>query len=267
MRGLAREMPRRRIVSIVKGRKKLRRPFPSGLASLVGRRVVSLARRAKYILIGFENGQTLIIHLGMSGRMTISKEYIPQKHDHMVMTLDNGAVIVFNDPRRFGLVVLAKTTDLAAHALFCRLGPEPLEKEFTAAYLAAQFHGKKTAVKVALMDQRIVVGVGNIYASEALFYARIDPRRAAKSLTAAELKKLVSFVVRVLRTAIKAGGSSLKDYVQADGELGYFQHSFAVYGREGLRCRGCSCSLQKTGGVKRIAQGGRSTFYCPEKQK
>jgi len=266
-RGLARVLPGHKITGVRQNRKGLRIPFPSGLGSIKGRKVASVSRRAKYILIHLDDGRTLIVHLGMSGSLMVSKEkYTPEKHDHLVLTLDNGAQMVMNDPRRFGVVGLAKTKDLAQHKFFAHLGPEPFDRTFTAAYLAGKFKTKKVAVKLALMDQTLVVGVGNIYASEALFSARVDPRRAAKSLKPEALKKLVAAVKKTLKAAIKAGGSSLRDYVHADGGLGSFQQHFAVYGRGGQKCKGCSCNIQKTGGIKRITQGGRSTFYCPVKQ-
>jgi formamidopyrimidine-DNA glycosylase len=182
----------------------------------------------------------------------------------MVMTLSDGTKVVFNDARRFGLIDLAVTKDLEKHRFFLHLGPEPFDKSFHAEYLAGKLENKKIAIKLAIMDQRLVVGIGNIYASEALFLAGIDPRRAAKTLKTGEIRKLASAIRKTLQQAIKAGGSSLRDYVQADGEPGYFQHRWAVYGKEGEKCRGCTC---KTGRVQRITQGGRSTFYCPAKQK
>jgi formamidopyrimidine-DNA glycosylase len=266
--GLARVLPHRRIVEVRQNRKDLRIPFPADLGSIKGRKVTAIARRAKYILVHLDDGRTLIVHLGMSGRLTVSKKkYTPEKHDHLVLALDNGTQVVFNDPRRFGLVALAKTKDLAQHKFFAHLGPEPFAKAFTAAYLAGKFKTKKVAVKLAIMDQTLVVGVGNIYASEALFSARIDPRRAAQSLKPAALKKLVAAIRSILKTAIKAGGSSLRDYVQADGSSGNFQQHFAVYGREGQKCKGCTCDIKKTGGIRRVTQGGRSTFYCPVRQR
>ena len=204
----------------------------------------------------------------MSGRMVITTEPTkPAKHDHLIFHFDNGLTVTFNDPRRFGLADLCRTTELNKHKLFTHLGFEPLEDSFTPAALAQKLKGKKTAIKIALMDQRIVVGVGNIYVAEALFMAGIRPTRAAGAVKPQEMTLMVSAIRKVLRAAIKAGGSSLRDYVQADGELGYFQNSHAVYGREGEACAGCTCDITKTGGVKRITQGGRSSFYCQTKQK
>lgn len=268
-RGLAKVMPGRQIRSVTQNRADLRVPFPAELKKIAGRKVTGITRRAKYVLVALEGGETLIVHLGMSGRMVLvagGVSYDQGKHDHLVLTLDDGTRVVLNDPRRFGLVDLAATKELAEHKLFSHLGPEPLGKVFNARYLAEKLAGKRIAVKLAIMDQRLVVGVGNIYASEALFAAGIDPRRAAKDVTAAEAKKLVACIQDVLKRAIKAGGSSLRDYVQADGELGYFQHQFSVYDQKGGKCRGCTCNIKKTGGVQQIVQGGRSTFYCPVRQ-
>ena len=268
-RGLAKVLTSAKLTKLDQRRKDLRAPMPKGLAGKAeGTHITAIHRRAKYILIDLDNGQTLILHLGMSGRMVINqKPAAPAKHDHLIFHFDNGAVVTFNDPRRFGLCDLATTKDIEKHRLFRSLGFEPLEPEFTAAALAEKLKGKKTAIKIALMDQRVVVGVGNIYVAEALFMAGIRPTRLAGKVTRDEMARLVPSIRKVLRAAIKAGGSSLRDYVQADGELGYFQNQHAVYGREGEPCKGCTCDTTKTGGVKRITQGGRSTFYCPTKQK
>ncbi|MBU6474324.1 MAG: bifunctional DNA-formamidopyrimidine glycosylase/DNA-(apurinic or apyrimidinic site) lyase [Alphaproteobacteria bacterium] len=268
-RGLAKKLAGHKIKSVALHRGGLRVPFPPALGKLANVKVKSVSRRAKYVLVNLADGRTLILHLGMSGRILIFGKrdiYEPSKHDHLVLTCDDGTRAVMNDPRRFGLATLAKTEGLENHRLFRALGPEPLGNGFTAAYLAEKLAGKKAAIKLVVMDQRVVVGVGNIYASEALFAARIDPRAAAGSLKPAAVKRLVAEVKAVLKRAIAAGGSSLRDYVQTDGELGYFQHRFAVYGREGQKCKGCACDIEKTGGIKRITQGGRSTFYCPVRQ-
>lgn len=260
MRGLAKAMEGHRIRSVAIARENLRIPFPANLQSLKGRRIGKFHRRAKYILMQ-AGGDTLILHLGMSGRMTINPAK-KARHDHMTIMLDDGTAVVFNDPRRFGLVDLCPTSELERHRFFNHLGPEPLEKTFSADYLAKKLKGKKVQVKVALMDQRIVVGVGNIYASEALFDAAISPLRLSATLKKPEIEKLVAAVRKVLKKAIAAGGSSLRDYVQADGELGYFQHHWAVYDKEGKKCPRC-----KKANIARVTQGGRSTFYCPRCQK
>lgn len=261
VRGLAKSLQGKRITAIVAARKNLRIPFPANLKDIEGARIEKIFRRAKYILLGLSGGDALIIHLGMSGRMTVNPDK-KEKHDHMVMTLQDGTTAVFNDARRFGLVALCKTAEIDKHKFFCHLGPEPLDRQFTAEYLAAKLKGKKVAVKQAIMDQCLVVGVGNIYAAEALYQAGIDPRRSGASLTKAEIARLVAAIRDVLKRAIAAGGSSLRDYVQADGKLGYFQHHWAVYGKEGEKCPKC-----KKPCIKRITQGGRSTFYCHVRQK
>lgn len=269
-RGLSKAMTGQKIARIELLRKKIRNTIPPSVAKVANAKVLGIARRAKYILIKLDTGQTLIFHLGMSGRMVIQVRGVNtplEKHDHVVMYLATGARIVFNDARRFGVVDIDDTGALEANKWFRHLGPEPLDETFSADYLASKFKGKKVAVKLALMDQRVVVGVGNIYASEALFMAGISPKRRAGSIKREETAKLVTAIRKVLEKAIAAGGSSLRDYVQADGELGYFQHHWAVYGKQGQKCAGCSCDVSETGGIKRITQGARSTFYCPARQK
>jgi len=267
-RGLAKALTGAKIVKADAHRPDLRFPLPKNLgARLKGRRVEDIKRRAKYILITLDEGKTLVLHLGMSGRMVISRKAAkPEKHDHLVFSFSNGTFVHFNDPRRFGMCDLVATKDLEKYKLFRHLGIEPLGDDLTLAFLVAKLKGKKTSIKAALLDQRIVVGVGNIYASEALFYAGINPKRLAGKCTSAQIAKLVPAIRKVLNAAIKAGGSSLRDYVQADGELGYFQHHFAVYDREGEACKTCNCDVKETGGIKRITQAGRSSFYCARKQ-
>ncbi len=246
----------------------LRWPFPPRLAErLTGARVAALRRRSKYLLADLDGGETLIVHLGMSGRLLVSGAAVgafhhshpaPEKHDHVVLDLEGGARVTFNDARRFGALDLWPTADLAAHRLLAGLGPEPLGNGFSGATLAARLAGRRTPVKAVLLDQRVVAGLGNIYVCEALWRARISPLRPAEAVTAAEAETLAAAVRAVLLDAIAAGGSSLKDYRRADGELGYFQHSFAVYGREGEPCpRGDG------GTVARVVQSGRSSFFCP----
>lgn len=269
-RGLSKAMTGQKIARIELLRKKIRNTVPPAVAKISGAKVTGITRRAKYILIALDSGQTLIFHLGMSGRMVIQVRGVNtplEKHDHLVMYLADGQRIVFNDARRFGVVDLDDTDALDNSKWFKHLGREPLDKGFSAEYLASKFRGKKVVVKLALMDQRVVVGVGNIYASEALFMAGINPKRRAGSIKKEEIAKLVSSIRKVLEKAIAAGGSSLRDYVQADGELGYFQHHWAVYDKAGKKCPGCKCDVSETGGIRRIVQGARSTFYCPLKQK
>lgn len=251
----------------------LRWPFPERMAArLTGARIERLGRRAKYILADLDRGETLIIHLGMSGRMTIQGEGLGvfhqpisplEKHDHVVFDMENGVRVVFNDARRFGAMDLIETARVEEHPLLARLGPEPLGNAFDAPHLAAAFKGKRSPVKTALLDQRIVSGLGNIYVCEALWRSGISPKRLAGRISRAKVDSLTVAIRDVLTEATEAGGSSLKDYRQADGELGYFQHSFATYDQEGNACRTLDCA----GIIHRIVQSGRSSFYCPKCQK
>ena len=246
----------------------LRWPLPDRMAErLTGQRVERLRRRSKYILADLSSRETLLIHLGMSGRMLISGDPLgqfvhshpaPEKHDHVVLHLANGARITFNDPRRFGAMDLMQTGAAEDHKLLAALGPEPLGNGFNEAHLVAALKGRNTPIKAALLDQRIVAGLGNIYVCEALFRAGIHPARKAGRISAARIASLVPIIREVLTEAIEAGGSSLRDFRQADGELGYFQHRFDVYGREGQPCRTPGCA----GNIRRIVQSGRSSFYC-----
>lgn len=258
-RGIAAKLLHCRVTHVWLGKLPLRRPLPKKLAPLlVEQTLLAVERRAKYLLLRFTAQKTLIVHLGMSGRMTIADgPQHRQRHDHMVITFADGQTLTFNDARRFGVLELIATSNEAEHPLFSALGPEPLEAHFTPTRLTEQLQGRKTPLKVALLDQHVVVGVGNIYASEALFRAQLSPERSAGSLTTDEAKKLTASIKAVLNAAIAAGGSSLRDYVQSDGELGYFQHAFKVYGREGQPCPRCKTP------ILRITQAGRSTFYCP----
>lgn len=268
--GLAPVMTDRKIVRLDLHRAGLRVPFPAGMADAVrGRRIVRLSRRAKYLLIHIEGGNLLAVHLGMSGRLGIIQNialYNRRPHDHMVITLDDGAGVVLNDARRFGMVLMMAETDMAAHPAFSAIGPEPLADDFTGETLAGRLCKSRVAIKQALLDQRVVAGVGNIYASEALFEARISPLRAAGDVTKKEAGRLAAAIRSVLARAIAAGGSSLKDYRQADGSLGYFQHGFAVYDREGEPCPSCGGSGRKKGIIHKIMQGGRATYHCPRCQ-
>jgi formamidopyrimidine-DNA glycosylase len=264
-RGLALRISGRRILRAELRRPDLRRPFPPALAKrLDGARIGALGRRGKYILIELDSDGLLLLHLGMSGRLTVGSGGLPSApHDHVVLTLDDGTSVRFNDPRRFGLIDYLKRGGEAQHPLLAGLGPEPLEPDFNGAYLSAALAGKLTPIKTALLDQRIVAGLGNIYACEALFRAGLSPRRLANSIRLARAARLADAIQSVLTEAIAAGGSSLRDYVQADGALGYFQHHWAVYGHEGDPCPGCDCG----GGVRRIVQSGRSTFFCAKRQR
>ena len=249
----------------------LRWPLPVDLVQvLTGARVTALRRRSKYLLADLEGRGSLLLHLGMSGRILVEgagtgrfhrDPAVLPRHDQFVMVTDAGATITLNDARRFGMVDLIR--DGADHPLLAHLGPEPLEGDFTPARLAAAFAGRRAPVKQALLDQRIVAGLGNIYVSEALHRAGIDPRRPAGRIGATRIAALVGHIRDVLTDAIAAGGSSLRDHRQATGELGYFQHAFRVYDREGAPCPAPGC----TGVIRRVVQSGRSSFYCPVCQR
>ncbi|MTJ04647.1 MAG: bifunctional DNA-formamidopyrimidine glycosylase/DNA-(apurinic or apyrimidinic site) lyase [Sediminimonas qiaohouensis] len=272
-RGLAPVMEGHRIARAQVNRPDLRWPFPPDMAArLTGRRVEALRRRSKYILVDLDSGESLLIHLGMSGRMLVSGDPLgyfahahaaPEKHDHVILEMEGGARIIFNDPRRFGAMDLLPTANQEAHKLLASLGPEPLGNAFDELYLVSALRGRGTPIKSALLDQRIVAGLGNIYVCEALYRARISPRRRAGRIAAARVAALVPVIRQVLLDAIDAGGSSLRDHRQANGDLGYFQHSFDVYGREGSACRTEGCA----GTVRRITQSARSSFYCPRCQR
>ena len=236
VRGLAPVLEGQAIASVETRRGDLRRPFPPDLRQrLTGARLTGLSRRAKYGLVGTDRGDTFIFHLGMSGRWRVDpEELLP--HDHLVIATAAGRRLALNDPRRFGSVDLWPTDALGAFPAFAALGPEPLGPEFTGAYLRAALAGKRTSIKLALLDQRVVAGLGNIYVCEALYHARIHPRRAAGRFARARLDRLADAVRDVLLEAIRAGGSTLRDYARPDGELGYFSKQFAVYGRAGEPC-------------------------------
>jgi formamidopyrimidine-DNA glycosylase len=286
--GLAPAMEGHVLTAVETRRGDLRRPFPKDFAArLKGRKVKRLRRRAKYLLADLDSGETLVIHLGMSGRMSVFSLVAPAradapgkprklgnyvydtapagagtgKHDHVVFETDAPARIVFNDHRRFGLMDLVETGRLEDDKLFAGLGVEPLSADFDTDYLVEALDGKKTPIKSALLDQRLVAGLGNIYVCEALFRSHISPKRLAGSVKREKIAPLVAAIKKVLKDAIAAGGSTLRDHAQATGDPGNFQHHFLVYGREGLKCKN-KCP----GTVKRIVQAGRSTFYCPKCQ-
>lgn len=282
-RGLTPAMVGARFVTVEAHRPDLRRPLPNDFAGrLEGATVTALARRAKYLLAELSSGDVLMMHLGMSGSFRVGGEGEAQTpggfhhprsearaHDHVVFHMSSGARIVFNDPRRFGLMLLVPADELAEHPLMREVGPEPLDRAFDAAVLARACAGKATSLKAALSDQKIVAGLGNIYVCEALHRARLSPKRSAASIATKaggpneRAVALVDAIKTVLKDAIAAGGSSLRNYARTDGELGNFQHRFRVYGREGEPCVTPGC----TGVVKRIVQGGRSTFFCPKCQR
>jgi len=272
-RGLAPVMEGQVIAHAAVNRPDLRWPFPPNMAQrLTGQRVLQLRRRSKYILADLDSGETLLVHLGMSGRMMISGDPLgqfvhnhpaPEKHDHVVLDMENGARITFNDPRRFGAMDLLPTAGQEQHKLLAGIGPEPLGNAFGPEVLRAAFTGRTAPVKSVLLDQHVVAGLGNIYVCETLYRAGIHPARQAGKVAAGRVAGLVPIIREVLEQAIQAGGSSLKDFRRADGELGYFQHNFDVYGREGDDCRSPGCTAK----IRRIVQSGRSTFYCPSCQR
>ena len=282
-RGLQPVMEGARIVKAEARRKDLRFPFQKDfVARLEGQTVTGLGRRAKYLMADLASGDVLLMHLGMSGSFRVVKDEgqtTPGKfhhprgeeraHDHVVFHMSSGAAVVFNDPRRFGYMKIIARQKLDDEPLLNGLGPEPLGNEFDAAMLARACANKKTSLKAALLDQRVVAGLGNIYVCEALFRAHLSPRRLAATLatkkgeTTDYARRLVEAIHDVLNQAIKAGGSSLRDHRQTSGELGYFQHSFQVYDREGEKCQSKGCG----GIVRRFTQNGRSTFWCPKCQK
>jgi formamidopyrimidine-DNA glycosylase len=277
-RGLVPAMEGERFAKVEVRRGDLRWPLPKGFAErLHGKTVHGLGRRAKYLLADLSSGDVLMMHLGMSGSFRVGKDSVPGtyyhersksvSHDHVVFHMSNGATVTFNDPRRFGSMKLIPRVKLESEPLLRALGPEPLGNEFDAAMLAKACAGKKTSLKAALSDQRVVAGLGNIYVCEALFRAALSPKRRASSIADRigkpneRAQRLVGAIRAVLNDAIEAGGSSLRDHRRADGSLGDFQHNFQVYDREGERCPSCK------GKIRRIVQTGRSTFYCPSCQK
>ena len=269
MRGLSARLTGRRIVRALVHRPDLRWALPPNLADrLTGARVESFRRRAKYMLMRLDGGDSVLLHLGMSGRMVLGAgdDNAPAPHEHVVLHTDDGWRVGFVDPRRFGSVDLVATAKEEEHRLLAGLGPEPLDPAFSTRVLAAALAGKRSPVKAALLDQRVVAGLGNIYVCEALFRARIAPDRQAAAIPRAGSARLVAAIKATLTEAIAAGGSSLRDYVQPDGELGYFQHAWKVYGRERQPCERCpgppACS-----GVARMVQSARSTFYCMRTQR
>ena len=274
-RGLEPALSGARLVRVEQRRPDLRFPLPDGFVQrLTGATIERLDRRAKYILAPLDRGDTLVMHLGMTGRFEIAapegtvrpgqfaRAITPDdKHAHVVFETEAGATITYYDPRRFGFMDLIPTEAVETHPWFAKMGPEPLGPDFDASVLAAAFKGCKQNPKTLLLDQRVVAGLGNIYVCEALFRARISPLKPAGSISKAKIAALVDAIKAVLAEAVEAGGSSISDYAGADGALGYFQHSFRVYGREGEPCPdGCE------GVVERIVQGGQSTFYCPRCQ-
>jgi formamidopyrimidine-DNA glycosylase len=272
------ETVRRGLVPVVQGQKiqnvrvnrpDLRWPFPKDMAKRLSQQtIIVLRRRSKYLLADLSGGETLLIHLGMSGRILISGHTFgtfvtnhpsKKKHDHVILDFSNGARLTYNDPRRFGAMDIFETVKENQNKYLHHIGPEPLGNKFDASYFADAAKSRNSPIKNVLLDQRIVAGLGNIYACEILYRTRISPKKKACDISKARLHKLVSHIREVLEEAITAGGSSLRDFRQADGELGYFQHSFAVYGREGQPCPTLDCDAN----IVRKIQSGRSSFFCP----
>lgn len=249
----------------------LRYPFPDNCVhTLIDAAIKSVGRRGKYVLIHLSNAKSVILHLGMSGRVKIFNdlnEYEQEKHDHVELQFKKGQMVVYNDPRRFGFLDIVPTENIETCRHFKKMGPEPLGNYFSGESLYQSLRNKKAPIKSALLDQRVVAGVGNIYACEALYMARINPRKSSKLISKSKADTLAKAIKEVLLKAIDAGGSSLRDYAHTDGSLGYFQHMFGVYDREGEPCPNCDCNISRTHGIKRIVQTGRSTFFCASLQK
>ena len=268
--GLERSLVGRRFAHVEARRPNLRFPIPANLSRrLQDREVVRVNRRAKYLQIILDDSTVVILHLGMSGKVNLlplpnsGEHNAPAKHDHLVFDLDDASRMVYNDTRRFGFIALSTEGELDQHDYFRDMGPEPLGNAFNAEVLSAALRGKATPIKSALLDQRVVAGLGNIYVCEALFDSGISPRRKALSVAGKRAERLVPAIKDVLQRAIAAGGSTLRDYQQLDGESGYFQHNFRVYGREGEVCVTPGCKKD----IVRITQSGRSTFFCSSCQR
>ena len=265
-RGLEKRLLGQRVAYAEARRQTLRIPLPEDFAArMTERRFERLERRGKYILAYLDNRTVLIVHLGMSGRFTLGDAgALPDgPHDHVVFRMEDGTVATYNDPRRFGLMTLCRDSEVDEHRLLASMGVDPLGNMFNGPYLASRLKGRRSPIKAALLDQKTVAGLGNIYVCEALYGAGISPRRSAHTLQGGRAERLAAAIRKTLDSALQAGGSSLRDYVQANGELGYFQHQFSVYGREGEPCPNCDCEQT----VKRIVQSGRSTFYCARRQR
>ena len=256
------------IQKVIVRNRKFRIPVPADFEdTLEGAAILKVYRIAKYAVLDLDNGFSVVWHFGMSGKVKIIDTYPAdlEKHDHIIIVTTRG-ILMFNDARRFGLMTCLKTSNLRACSLFSHTGPDPFDEQFNADYFSAKLCHKKTAIKIALLDQSIVNGIGNIYASEALYAARISPLRECCSLSKHEISNLINAVRKTLQKAIDAGGSTLRDYRKPDGSMGYFQHMHCVYGKAGQKCPDCSCN-GCTEGIKKIIQGGRSTFYCSHLQK
>jgi formamidopyrimidine-DNA glycosylase len=259
VRGLRSEIVGQKIIDIKLSDKKLRQKFPENITDIIGSKIRSVERRSKYIIINLDNSKALVVHLGMSGKLLFGNKIPANKHDHVKIKLSHEN-LVYNDPRRFGLVTLVANDEFETHPLFNELGVEPLTDAFDANMLKSLVRNKVGNIKSFIMNAKYIVGVGNIYACESLFYSGIHPLRQPKSLTDVELKKLVTNIKKVLKAAIESGGSTLRDYVRSNGDVGSFQHEFAVYGRKGQSCKTCGTKIDM------VRMAGRSTFFCPKCQ-
>jgi len=263
-RGLEKSIKGKTFKKVILRRPNLRIPFPPDFSkSLEGKTITNITRRSKYLLMENDGNTVIIAHLGMSGKILTSNNIPanPQKHDHVIMHFTDGSSLTYNDSRRFGLMTLTHKEGLMEHPLLSHLGPEPLTEDFDADYLYNALKSRNTNIKTAIMDAKIVVGVGNIYACESLFRSGISPKKNSSNISKKKIDLLVMKIKEILLEAIESGGSTLRDYVQSDGELGYFQHSHFVYGKENQPCLKCGNT------IKRIKQQGRSTFYCPSCQR
>ena len=257
------------IESVIVRNRKFREEVPSDFEEKVIKATINrIYRNAKYIVLELNNEYSIIWHLGMSGKIKIQNSESPayEKHDHITIKTDK-CFITYNDARRFGLITFCESSKINQHRIFANIGIDPFDTNLTADYLSSKLKNKKNPIKILLLDQSIINGIGNIYASEALYDANISPLRDGNSLNNIELEKLIISIRKILDKAIKAGGSTLKDYRRPDGSMGYFQNAHCVYDKEGNRCPNCTCNIKTTKGIKRIVQGGRSTFYCETKQK
>ena len=257
------------IESVIVRNRKFREEVPFDFEEkIINATINRIYRNAKYIVLELNNEYSIIWHLGMSGKIKIqdneSQEY--EKHDHITIKTDK-CFITYNDARRFGLITYCESNKINQHRIFANIGIDPFDTNLTTDYLSSKLKNRKNPIKILLLDQSIINGIGNIYASEALYDANISPLRDGNSLNNIELEKLIISIRKILNKAIKAGGSTLKDYRRPDGSMGYFQNAHCVYDKEGKRCPNCTCNIETTKGIKRIVQGGRSTFYCEIKQK
>lgn len=265
--GLENKIINKKIIETFRSNKKLRIESSLDLSLIEGKKITNIKRRARYLIIEIEKKYSLIIHLGMSGKLiylsakTTFNNYEKQKHDHFICKFKKGELLIFNDPRRFGFVDLVLSKDLQKNKFLSKLGPEPFDASFNEKYLQQKLKNKTTNIKTTMMDNAIVVGVGNIYINESLFLAKISPLKKANSLTRNEILHLIVAIQYILKKAIESGGSSINDYVDSNGATGKFQNNFKIYGLAGKKCLECKNS------IKRIVQNGRSTFYCPKCQK